>query len=104
MHTADEMGIDDFQASRSPHKRYRTAPLKDSGPTRRGGFSHNGRFATLLDVVEHYNTFFHRGLPERKGDPGRRKLTQREPHAPFPSRARLNTTTCSPPVCGPLRH
>jgi cytochrome c peroxidase len=40
----------------APSKRYRTAPLKDSEPTRRGGFSHNGRFATLPDVVEH-NTF-----------------------------------------------
>lgn len=31
MHTAAEIGIDDFQANRSPDKRYRTAPLKDSG-------------------------------------------------------------------------
>lgn len=28
MHTADEIGIDDFQASRAPDKRYRTTPLK----------------------------------------------------------------------------
>ena len=28
MHTADEIGIDDFQANRSPDHRYRTTPLK----------------------------------------------------------------------------
>ena len=28
MHTASEIGIDDFQANRSPDKRYRTSPLK----------------------------------------------------------------------------
>jgi hypothetical protein len=28
MHTADEVGIDDFQASRSPEGRYHTTPLK----------------------------------------------------------------------------
>jgi hypothetical protein len=33
MHTPQEIGIDDFQANRSPDKRYRTAPLKDCGPT-----------------------------------------------------------------------
>jgi hypothetical protein len=28
MHTAEEIGIDDFQAKHSPDVRYRTAPLK----------------------------------------------------------------------------
>jgi hypothetical protein len=28
MHTASEIGVDDFQANRSPDKRYRTSPLK----------------------------------------------------------------------------
>ena len=28
MHTPEEIGIDDFQAERSPDERYRTAPLK----------------------------------------------------------------------------
>ena len=31
MHTADEIGIDDFQAKRSPDERYRTTPLRASG-------------------------------------------------------------------------
>jgi cytochrome c peroxidase len=66
MHTAAEMGIDDFQANRSPDKRYRTAPLKGLWAHQKGGFFHDGRFATLPDVVEHYNTFFHRGLAEQE--------------------------------------
>ena len=31
MHTAEEIGIDDFQSSRSPDNRYRTTPLKGGG-------------------------------------------------------------------------
>lgn len=46
MHTAAEMGIDDFQANRSPDKRYRTAPLKGLWAHQKGGFFHDGRFAT----------------------------------------------------------
>lgn len=66
MHTASEMGIDDFQASRSPDKRYRTAPLKGLWAHQKGGFFHDGRFATLRDVVEHYNSFFGLGLTEHE--------------------------------------
>ncbi len=55
MHTAAEIGIDDFQAKRSPDERYRTAPLKGLWTHQKGGFYHDGRFATLLDVVNHYN-------------------------------------------------
>ncbi|MCI0417426.1 hypothetical protein L0222_32070 [bacterium] len=66
MHTADEIGIDDFQANRSPDKRYRTAPLKGLWTHQKGGFYHDGRFATLLDVVEHYNQFFRSGLTEQE--------------------------------------
>jgi hypothetical protein len=55
MHTAEEIGIDDFQARRSPDERYRTAPLKGLFSHQKGGFYHDGRFATLRDVVEHYN-------------------------------------------------
>lgn len=58
MHTPAEIGIDDFQANRSPDKRYRTSPLKGLWTHQKGGFYHDGRFATLRDVVEHYNTFF----------------------------------------------
>ena len=60
MHTPAEIGLtapnDDFQAKRSPDGRYRTTPLKGLWTHQKGGFYHDGRFATLLDVVNHYNT------------------------------------------------
>jgi cytochrome c peroxidase len=62
MHTAEEIGIDDFQANRAPDRRYRTSPLKGLWTHRKGGFFHDGRFATLGDVVQHYNNFFALGL------------------------------------------
>jgi hypothetical protein len=62
MHTPDEIGIDSFQADRSPDERYRTAPLKGLWTHAKGGFYHDGRFATLDDVVDHYDTFFALGL------------------------------------------
>ena len=52
------MGIDDFQANRAPDKRYRTAPLKGLWSHQKGGFYHDGQFATLGDVVQHYDTTF----------------------------------------------
>jgi hypothetical protein len=59
MHTAEEMGIDDFQASRSPDKRfYRTTPLRGLFAHMKGGFYHDGRFATLDDVLAHYVSVF----------------------------------------------
>ena len=70
LHTPQELGIDDFQANRAPDKRYRTAPLKGLWTHAKGGFFHDGRFATLNDVVEHYNSFFRLGLT----DPQKRDL------------------------------
>ncbi|MGQ0560636.1 MAG: hypothetical protein ACT443_02030 [Gemmatimonadota bacterium] len=58
MHTADEIGIDDFQANRSPDKRYRTTPLRGLFVRMKGGFYHDGRFADLAAVVDHYNRHF----------------------------------------------
>ena len=58
MHTADEIGIDDFQASRSPDGRYRTTPLKGLWAHAKGGYYHDGRYPTLLVVVQHYNQTF----------------------------------------------
>ncbi|MDB4937133.1 MAG: hypothetical protein JWP87_4105 [Labilithrix sp.] len=55
MHTGAEIGIDDFQANRSPDKRYRTTPLKGLFSHTKGGFYHDGRFPTLGAVVEHYD-------------------------------------------------
>jgi cytochrome c5 len=66
MHTAEEIGIDDFQAKRSPDERYRTAPLKGLWTHQKGGFYHDGRFATLRDVVEHYNSVFGTNLTEQQ--------------------------------------
>jgi len=66
MHTADEIGIDDFQAKRSPSGRYRTAPLKGLFAHQKGGFYHDGRYATLRAVVDHYDSFQKTGLTEEE--------------------------------------
>jgi hypothetical protein len=57
-HTPEEIGIDSFQADRSPDGRYRTTPLKGLSAHAKGGFYHDGRFATLGDVVDHYDAHF----------------------------------------------
>ncbi|HUR46801.1 MAG TPA: hypothetical protein VMZ27_13065 [Candidatus Saccharimonadales bacterium] len=57
-HTPAEIGIDDFQANRSPDKRYRTTPLGGLFTRTKGGFYHDGRFADLDAVVGHYNQTF----------------------------------------------
>ena len=64
LHAPAEIGIDDFQANRSPDKRYRTTPLKGLFTRAKGGFYHDGRFATLADVVNHYDGHFHIGLTD----------------------------------------
>ena len=69
LHTPEEIGIDAFQAERSPDRAYRTTPLRALWVTKKihkGGFYHDGRFATLLDVVDHYNTFMKLGLTDRR--------------------------------------
>jgi hypothetical protein len=63
-HKADEIGIDDFQSNRSPDKSYRTAPLRGLMAHAKGGFYHDGRFADLAAVVDHYNTFFKLALTD----------------------------------------
>jgi hypothetical protein len=55
-HKPEEIGIDDFQASRSPEKTYVTQGLKGIW-IRKRGFYHDGRFPTLMDVVNHYDSF-----------------------------------------------
>jgi hypothetical protein len=62
LHTAAEIGIDDFQASRSPERRYRTTPLGGLFTRQKGGFYHDGRFPTLRAVVEHYDQALGLGL------------------------------------------
>jgi len=65
MHTPEEIGIDDFQSSRSPDQRYRTTPLAGLFTRQKGGFYHDGRFATLRAVVDHYNQTFNLNLGEQ---------------------------------------
>jgi hypothetical protein len=55
MHTPEEINIDAFQANRSPDEHYRTTPLGGLFTRAEGGFYHDGRFATLRDVVDHYD-------------------------------------------------
>ncbi len=56
-HKPSDIGIDDFQSNRSPDKTYVTQGLKGLWTHMKGGFYHDGRFATLMDVVNHYNNF-----------------------------------------------
>jgi cytochrome c peroxidase len=61
LHKGEDIGIDNFQADRGPDRRYVTTPLRalfDTQKLHKGGFYHDGRFATLEDVVEHYDAFF----------------------------------------------
>jgi cytochrome c peroxidase len=55
LHSGDDIGIDNFQANRAPDRKYRTSPLKGLFTHTKGGFFHDGRFPTLLAVVQHYN-------------------------------------------------
>ena len=66
MHTAAEIGIDDFQSSRGPDKRYRTTPLKGLWTHTKGGFYHDGRFPTLRAVVNHYDAHLRLNLSEQE--------------------------------------
>jgi hypothetical protein len=62
MHAGAEIGIDDFQANRAPDGKYRTSPLRGLSTHGKGGYYHDGRFATLGDVVAHYDSTMSLGL------------------------------------------
>lgn len=62
LHSAAELGIDDFEAKRSPTGKYRTMPLRGLFTKTTGGFYHDGRFARLNDVVDHYDNHLKTGL------------------------------------------
>jgi hypothetical protein len=66
MHLPSEIGIDDFQAKRSPDEHYRTTPLKGLFTREKGGFYHDGRFATYRAVVDHYDAHLKTGLTENE--------------------------------------
>ena len=74
-HSAEEMKIDNFEADRAPGHAYRTMNLagifvRERGlfmfPQDKGRFYHDGRFATLLDVVNSYNDRFSLGLSDQE--------------------------------------
>jgi cytochrome c5 len=72
-HSPAEMKIDSFQADRSPDGNYKTMNLaalfvRERGlfmnAQNKGRFYHDGRFQTLLDVVNSYNSRFNLGLTD----------------------------------------
>jgi hypothetical protein len=93
LHTAEEIGIDDFQASRAPDRRYRTSPLAGLWTHEKGGFYHDGplrdarrRRAALRPDV-------------RPAAHGRRRDRPRRVHALAPGRLRLRPAR-PPSSCG----
>jgi len=66
MHTPASICTDDFQAQRSPDGEYRTTPLGGLGTRTKGGYYHDGRYRTLGQVVQHYNSCFGLGLTGRE--------------------------------------
>ena len=66
LHAPADIGIDSFQADRSPTHAYRTAPLAGLWTHQTGGFYHDGRFATLDAVIDHYDSLFDLHLTDRE--------------------------------------
>jgi hypothetical protein len=75
LHKPEEIGIDSFQADRAPDNVYKTMNLagifvRENGlhmqESNKGRYYHDGRFATLLDVVNHYDRFFKLGLTDQE--------------------------------------
>ncbi len=65
LHSYLELGVDNFEASRSPHELgYRTTPLGGLFARAKGGFYHDGQFATLRAVIDHYNDHMSLNLTE----------------------------------------
>jgi hypothetical protein len=62
LHSPSEVCIDSFQADRAPDHRYRISPLGALFTHSKGGFYHDGRFATLANVVDHYDSCLSLGL------------------------------------------
>ena len=66
LHSPEEIGIDDFEARRSPTGMYRTTPLRGAWARSTGGYYHDGRFSTLAEVVEHYDSHLDLNLTENE--------------------------------------
>jgi len=71
LHKAADVGVDSFQADRAPDHSYKTMNLagifvRENGlfmqPANQGRYYHDGRFKTLLDVVNHYDVLLGLGL------------------------------------------
>jgi hypothetical protein len=61
LHKPEDIGMDAFQADRGPARMYVTTPLRalfDTDKLHKHGFYHDGSFATLEEVVEHYIDHF----------------------------------------------
>jgi hypothetical protein len=65
MHRPGEVCVDALQADRAPDRSYRTSPLNGLWTRAKGGFYHDGRFGTLLDVVNHYDRCFGLALSDQ---------------------------------------
>ena len=75
LHTPAEIGLDSFQADRAPDHKYKTSNLagifvRENGlfmrDSNKGRYFHDGRFKTLLDVMNHYNVLFNLGLTDQE--------------------------------------
>jgi len=107
MHTASEVCVDSFQADRAPDRRYRTSPLNGLWTHAKGGFYHDGRFGTMLDVVTHYDNCHGLGLSDQdKSDvveflsrclnrKGKRIKTANRRFRPIRVQIRCTTPRCS---------
>ncbi len=75
LHPAADVGIDSFEAGRAPDHAYKTMNLagifvRENGlfmrSENKGRYYHDGRFATLGDVVNHYNKLMSLGLSDQE--------------------------------------
>ena len=67
LHEPSETGMEPVHAQRSTTKKYRATPLR--GLWQHAPYFHDGSAATLLAVVDHYNSFLKLGLSDaQKGD------------------------------------
>ncbi|HJY78827.1 MAG TPA: hypothetical protein VKE95_19450 [Burkholderiales bacterium] len=66
VHAPEDIGIDSFQADRSPTHMYRTSPLAGLWTHQTGGFYHDGRFPTLAAVINHYDSTLGLGLTSQE--------------------------------------
>jgi mono/diheme cytochrome c family protein len=62
LHAPSETGMDPAYAARTTQKAYRTTPLR--GLWQHAPYFHDGSAATLVDVVEHYNSVRRLGLTD----------------------------------------